>query len=96
MSTDDPASVDVVVMPRSFSPPAYGEIAVMVRVPPEDRANPANDIAECYAVEVSDELPGGCIIWGLYQGKWTANVSGSWLISQFIRGALRNQNLTER
>ena len=61
-------------------------LALLVAVPPEDReAVPCFDIAEAYAVETCDEIPGGCIIWGMYHGKWQANVSGRWLVSRFIK-----------
>lgn len=65
----------------------HGALAVLVAVPPDDRKNPADDIAEAYAVEVSYEIPGGCIIWGRYHGRWVANVSCRWLLSRFIEGA---------
>jgi hypothetical protein len=63
----------------------YGVISLVIQVPPSERSNPANDIAEAYAVETGDDIPGGCIIWGKYRGEWVANVSGRWLISRFLK-----------
>lgn len=63
----------------------YGVISLVIEVPPAERSNPANDIAEAYAVETGDDIPGGCIIWGKYRGEWVANASGRWLISRFLK-----------
>lgn len=81
--SDKPESVASVVMP----PCDHGRIEVCVRVPPVDRRNKAHDIAEAYAVEVADDIPGGCIIWGLYHGQWLANVSARWLMMQFVHAS---------
>lgn len=62
----------------------HGKLALLVAVPDEQRANKADDIAEAYAVEVGNNIPGGCIVWGLYHGRWVANVSARWLVSRFI------------
>lgn len=51
-----------------------GTLTLIVEVPPGDRSNRAHDIAEVYAVESGDSIPGGCIIWGRYHGQWFANV----------------------
>ena len=64
-----------------------GRVAVLIEVPETERRHPADDVADAYCVEVSHIIPGGCIIWGRYHGKWHANVSGRWLMSQFISGA---------
>ena len=64
----------------------HGELVVLIEVPLEDRSNPADDIADAYAVECGP-IPGGCIIWGRYRGQWIANVSGRWLLSRFVRHA---------
>jgi len=65
--------------------PCHGVISLVIEVPASERANPANDIAEAYAVETGDDIPGGCIIWGKYRGEWVANASGRWLISRFLK-----------
>lgn len=64
-----------------------GRLALLVEVPSSERVNSIDDIAEAYAVDVGDDIPGGCIIWGRYRGKWHANVSARWLVSKFILGA---------
>jgi hypothetical protein len=86
------ARVEPVVMPDC----EHGVIAVLVHVPWSDRCNLADDVAEMYAVEVGDSIPGGCIIWGRYHGEWQANVSGRWLVSRFIRGASRMLHSEQR
>ena len=83
--SDKGQPVEPIVMPDC----EHGTIAILVDVPFSDRRNAADDVAEAYAVEVSDDIPGGCIIWGRYHGKWHANASGRWLIARFIRGASR-------
>ena len=65
----------------------HGALALLVAVPVDQRANKADDIAEAYAVEVGYDIPGGCIVWGKYHGKWVANVSARWIVSRFIEGA---------
>ena len=65
----------------------HGILALLVAVPIAKRKNRA-DIAEAYAVEIGYDIPGGCIVWGRYHGKWIANVSARWIVSQFIEGAL--------
>lgn len=67
--------------------PIKGFIALMVAVPERDRGDRCNDIAEEYAVEVAEDIPGGCTIWGRYHGQWQANVSGRWLVSRFLKGS---------
>lgn len=84
--------VDCIVMP----PCEHGTVAILVAVPFSDRRNACDDIAEAYAVEVGDDIPGGCIIWGRYHGQWHANVSGRWLLSRFIRGASRMLHSEQR
>lgn len=81
-------------MSETILPPTRrtGQIAIFVRVPEEDRADKAHDIAEAYAVEVSDEIPGGCMIWGFYHGEWHANAGARWLVSRFIEGASQMQS----
>lgn len=32
-----------------------------------------DDVADRYAVEIRPDVPGGCIIYSEYHGKWTAN-----------------------
>lgn len=64
------------------------ELVILVRVPDEDRAKKSDDIAEAYAVAIGD-VPGGCVVWGFYHGRWVANVSCRWLLSRFIRGSRR-------
>lgn len=50
---------------KNYRPEAcHGVIALVIEVPPAERSNPANDIAEAYAVETGNDIPGGCIIWG--------------------------------
>lgn len=66
-----------------------GELAFLARVPEQDRLNSHDDIAEAYAVEVSRDVPGGCIIWGLYHGKWQANVSGRWIVTHLLASRQR-------
>lgn len=73
----------------------HGALALLVAVPAEQRANKADDIAEAYAVEVWYDIPGGCIVWGMYHGKWVPNVSARWIVSQFIEcasGMLHNSS----
>lgn len=72
-----------------------GERAVMINVPPEERQNQCHDIADAYCVDVSSEIPGGCIVWGRYHGEWIPNVSARWLLSKLLKGAgtmLHNEN----
>lgn len=59
--------------------------ALFVYVPVIERMDPMDDIAEAYAVEVSDDIPGGCILWGRWHGTWQANVSARWLMTRFVR-----------
>ncbi|MBX3421878.1 MAG: hypothetical protein KF752_10030 [Pirellulaceae bacterium] len=86
------APVHAVVMP----PCEHGALAILVEVPFSDRWNACDDVAEAYAVEVGDDIPGGCIIWGRYHRKWQPNVSGRWLVSRFIRGASRMLHSEQR
>jgi hypothetical protein len=65
----------------------YGERAVMIEVPAEERQNICHDIADAYCVDVSDQMPGGCMIWGRYHGEWHPNVSARWLLSKLLGGA---------
>lgn len=65
----------------------FGRLCLLIEVPESDRRNPSDDIADSYAVELSSEVPGGCIIYGLYCGKWIANVSARWLMTQFVTAA---------
>lgn len=67
--------------------PLFGRIALLIEVPPEDRSEKIDDVADAYAVELSHEIPGGCMIYGLYRGKWIANVSARWLMTQFVTAA---------
>ncbi len=63
----------------------FGRIALLLQVPLSDRQRTADDIAEAYAIEVASDVPGGCIIWGLYHGRWVANVSGRWIIAHLMQ-----------
>lgn len=91
-------------MPKVTPPePLYGRIALLIEVPPEDRGERIDDVADAYAVELSDEVPGGCIIYGLYGKAWVANVSARWLMTQFVTAArqmaaseLSNRGLWQR
>ena len=65
----------------------FGRLGLLIEVPESDRKKTIDDIADAYAVELSSEVPGGCIIYGLYHGKWIANVSARWLVTQFITAA---------
>lgn len=67
--------------------PLFGRIALLTEVPPEQKQKKIDDVADAYAVELSDEIPGGCVIYGLYGKAWVANVSGRWLLTQFITAA---------
>lgn len=71
---------------NDLPPRCHGRVAIMIEVPESERANPIVDIAEAYCVQVSEEMHGGCIVWGKYHGKWVANVSARWLLTQFITG----------
>lgn len=64
----------------NLPPCEHGILTIIVEVPPWDRSNRMHDIAEAYAVESGDNIPGGCIIWGRYHGQWLANVSARWLV----------------
>lgn len=72
---------------QTLTPPPLmdGELALLVRVPEQDRRRPFDDIVEAYAVVSSDKIPGGCIIWGLYCGEWHANVSARWLVTMLLK-----------
>lgn len=76
-----------VVLEDNITPPEceFGKIALLAIVPLSERQRAADDIAEAYAIEVASDIPGGCIIWGLYHGRWMANVSGRWIISYLIQ-----------
>lgn len=73
-------------MPIAPPEPLFGRIALLIEVPLKDRST-ADDVADAYAVELSDDVPGGCMIYGLYRGKWIANVSTRWLMTQFVTAA---------
>ena len=64
----------------------FGRLGLLIEVPESDR-DPIGDIADAYAVELSSEVPGGCIIYGLYRGKWIANVLARWIVTQFVTAA---------
>jgi len=65
----------------------FGERAVLIEVPYHERQNKCHDIAEAYCVDVSRDIPGGCIIWGRYHGEWKPNVSGRYILSKLLGGA---------
>ena len=48
----------------------HGGLALLIAVPETERADASHDIADAYAIEVGYDIPGGCIIWGRYHGKW--------------------------
>lgn len=73
-----------------------GKIALHIRVPQSERANAVDDIAEEYAVEMSPEIPGGCLIWGKYRGVWHANASGRYLLSRLISPRFNHERLPQR
>ena len=64
--------------------PIIGTITFMVAVPASEQSR-INEVAEEYAIETDNAIPGGCIIWGRFNGTWHANVSGRWLISHFLK-----------
>ncbi len=64
--------------------PIIGTITFMVSVPASEQSR-INEVAEEYAVETDNSIPGGCIIWGRFNGKWHPNVSGRWLISHLLK-----------
>lgn len=72
-------------MATKLTPPdmLFGRLGLLIEVPESDR-NSIDDIADAYAVELSSEIPGGCIIYGLYRGEWIANASARWLMTQFV------------
>jgi len=70
------------------NPPIDGQLIYSVEVPAEVRAaDKYADIAEAYAVEAGEHIPGGCIIWGLYHGEWIANISARWLVLHLLTKA---------
>jgi hypothetical protein len=76
-------------MSESITPPdnPFGRLALLIEVPDSDRRKTIDDIADAYAVYLGDVIPGGCMIYGLYRGKWIANVSARWLMTQFVTAA---------
>jgi hypothetical protein len=73
---------------------ATGRIAFTCEVPEADRANKTHDIPRAYAVEVGDDIPGGCVIWGLYRNEWQENASGRWLVAHLLRQRQERMELT--
>ncbi len=63
--------------------PIIGVITFMVSVPLSEQSR-IDDIAEEYAVETDRAIPGRCIIWGRYNGKWHPNVSARWLVHHLL------------
>lgn len=76
-------SVDRITPPDN----PFGRLALLIEVPDSDRRKTIDDIADAYAVYLGHEIPGGCMIYGLYRGKWIANVSARWLMTQFVTAA---------
>jgi hypothetical protein len=64
--------------------PIVGTITFMVSVPASEQSR-IDDIAEEYAVETDRSIPGGCIIWGRYNGVWNANASARWLVNHLLK-----------
>lgn len=85
-------SGQTVSLPEALS----GGTVWYLRVPEQDRANRTHDIAEAYAVELSAEIPGGCLIWGLYRGVWHANVSARYLVFRFLSAHTSGERLPQR
>lgn len=65
-------------------PQLSGKILFDATPPEEDRQDRGHDVAERYIIEELDGY-GGCIIWGLFNGVWHANVSGRWVISTLLK-----------
>lgn len=61
------------------------EFVILACEVPEDDRPPIDDVPEAYRVAVPDyHVPGDCIIYGRYHGKWHANVPARWLVRHLI------------
>ena len=76
--TDLSSPVDPLVsVPSPVS--IQGEIVACFRVPEFDR-HKLDDTPKAYAIEIADDVPGGCIIWGMHHDEWLPNVSPRWIV----------------